>query len=331
MRCVACEKDTKPAGKGRPASKCGHCGHLFALNPKVDGIADMVVKKLIDGVTAKGEHRYLQAQLEHELEGRLTKRSKGFFIFLLVAVAVAAGAAFFLLHAVVGLLVGAAGYFAASRWHRKPRAQSTAKRDEAVRLLQRYDQLNPPNQRVDTAAAVPALGPDDVVHDRVLVCQRPDHAAFYRENGFALTAACHVACPADPAASREALVAAVRTRTAPGVFLVHDLTPAGLAFAEALTADPEWFADHPGARRVDLGLTTAHGEALSDLARPLASDEGTGAIAGLPEGTGLRLTLFRPKVLLELTRKAMEDEAAFVLPSKRDGAGAALAMTGDAE
>ncbi len=130
-------------------------------------------------------------------------------------------------------------YFAASRWHRKLRARTAAKRDEAVRLLQRYDQMNPPNHRVHKAAAVPALSADDVVHDRVLVCQRPDHAAFYRENGFGLTAACHVACPADPAASRDALVDAVRAHKAPDVFLVHDLTPAGLAFDEALTADPE--------------------------------------------------------------------------------------------
>ncbi len=321
MRCVACEKDTKPLGKGQPAKICGHCEHAFALNPKVDGVADMFVKRAMDAVTAKGEHRYLPEQLTYEIERRLAVPPLLFRAIAWIGLVVVVVAVFEFVHFVVAMIVFVVGIFVISslvkKWPGTKVPRMGAKKLDVARILQRYGRLNPPTHLISPEHAAVAEVPsplDGVVHDRLLVCERADFAAFYLANEFHLQNACHVISAAGDTVAREALVSALRERAAPEIFVVHDLTPHGLGFAESIDHGRDWFAGHAGARIVDLGLSGGQARALRAWARPLTAAErvpGAPAIPDLAPDTGLDLALYRPKQLLEMTRRAMDGRTSF--------------------
>ena len=343
MRCVACEGDTKPLGKGRPAAKCGQCGHLFALNPKVDGMADMAVKLAIDSVTANGEHCYLPAQLNYEMERRLARPGRIRWIIALGIVAVVAILLFFIWNIAAAIVSAIIGFVLVAKFIDKIPAKQQLRTDltkvNVPRILQRYAQLNPPTHVISPEAAdeaEPSAALGEVVHDRLLICERRDHAIFYRANGFDLRNACHVVSPEDPPELWQPMLAAVRGRAALQVFLVHDLTPRGLEFARSVAADPEWFGGHDGPRVVDLGLIGEHAAALGLFQRPLMADErlaGQPAIADLAPDRGIDLAVLRPKRLLELTERGIEEGRRFELQGGSDAGvgGFALMMGGDSE
>ena len=312
MRCAACGKDTKPLGKGRPAKICRHCNHPFALNPKVDGVADMFVKRAMDAVTAKGEHRYLPEQLTYEIERRLAVPS------LLAFRAPWRPTSIVAVIVVVVVMLGVAAIAIFNKVRPPPKVpRKKATNVDIPRILQRYGKLNPPTHLISPKDAAVAEVPsplDGVVHDRLLVCERADFAAFYLANEFHLQNACHVISAVGDTVAREALVSALRERAAPEIFVVHDLTPRGLGFAESIDHGRDWFAGHAGAKVVDLGLSGGQARALRTWARPLTAAEriaGAPAIPDLAPDKGLDLAVYRPKQLLEMTRRGMDGRTSF--------------------
>ena len=321
MRCVACEKDTKPLGKGTPPTWCGHCGHAFALNRQFDGVADIFVKRAVDAVTANGEHRYLPEQLSYEIERRLAtpsplRRAVGWIVL-----AVAVVAAFEFVHFWVAIFVAVFGIKFLPRLVKKLPGPKVPRKDTAkvdvAQILKRYGQVNPSPHRIspdETAEHETSTALDGVIHDRLLVCERADFAAFYLANEFHLQNACHVMSGAGDTVARKALVSALREPAAPEIFVVHDLTPRGLGFAESIDHGRDWFAGHAGAKVVDLGLSGGQARALRTWARPLTAAErvpGAPAIPDLAPDTGLDLAFYRPKQLLEITRRAMDGRTSF--------------------
>ena len=66
MRCVACYHDSKKKDR-KVESVCPSCGHQFALNPEIDGVADGFIEQAVVAVSSKGAHKYLPAQLDYEV------------------------------------------------------------------------------------------------------------------------------------------------------------------------------------------------------------------------------------------------------------------------
>ena len=66
MRCVACDHDSKKKDR-KVATQCPNCGHKFALDPKVDGVADGFMKQAVAAVSSNGNYKYLRAQLDYEV------------------------------------------------------------------------------------------------------------------------------------------------------------------------------------------------------------------------------------------------------------------------
>ncbi len=66
MRCVACDHDSKKKDRNI-ADRCPKCGHRFALDPNVDGVADGFIKQAVVAVSSNGTFKYLPAQLDYDV------------------------------------------------------------------------------------------------------------------------------------------------------------------------------------------------------------------------------------------------------------------------
>ena len=304
MRCLRCSA----RNKGEPEQygfRCPGCGHRVAVSKKRDGFTDGAIRAALDAVAGAGKYRILPEHAAYELLRRgVTKAGKakklGPIGVVLIILAVVIGG---LVSVSAGNVVGVFGFFCLLRWRFRARVVPLG----AFRAVKKFLLVNPTDQLVPEGVA---LTPGDAEVElalaarRLLVCQHDRYADYLLANDYHLQSACPVVGPTpEHSASFPGIVERLRTMAGATVFVLHDLTPNGVAFGKQLRTLPQWFPDPQNTTVVDLGLNPGHESMCPGLARPLPEIRGAGggtlAVASqLRDGEGVEVTALRPGRLM---------------------------------
>ncbi len=349
MRCVACDHNSKKKDQ-KVEDLCPKCGHRFALDLKVDGIADGFMKQAVDAVSSNGTFKYLPAQLDYEVWRRSqppTTEQRLLLSLILLAVLVAGGLVLFLmadsdnpLFFLTFLLIffSLAGVYKAS-----PVSNSRPRNPKSA--LRRYEAINPPtdklgpgpyrpdrgretklqespsDERGDAAlveietGSEPAMFSHKAAFDRLLVCEYPEYRDFYIANDFHLHHACHVMGPDDiETEDGRALLDQLKQKPELDVFVVHDATPRGVKFVDEVQSDRRWLGGHAAAAVLDLGLLPDQFHLFETMIRPLAPEEMEGideAVKGLPANMGADLSVIPAGPLMSVTGASVDERLTF--------------------
>ena len=164
MRCVACDHDSKKKDR-KVEGRCPKCGHRFALDPEVDGIADSFMKQAIVAVSSNDTFKYLPAQLHYEVWRRSrppTAKQRSRLSLILISVLVT-GILILFLMALSGLNIHPFFYYLTIAltflslvmgYGASPVSNRRPKNPEAA--LRRYETVNPPTNKLGPA---PKLDP----------------------------------------------------------------------------------------------------------------------------------------------------------------------------
>ena len=106
------------------------------------------------------------------------------------------------------------------------------------------------------------------------------------------------------------------------VFVVHDLTPGGAAFARAVQDDARWFGGVAGAKVIDLGLSPGQEALVAGLARPLSEIQGAGRAGAKGSDDGVELTALRPDRLMPMLGHSILQGVPLVMLAAAAGASA---------
>jgi DNA-directed RNA polymerase subunit RPC12/RpoP len=339
MRCVKCDANiTGKKGTGFPAH-CPACGHQVVTRPRVSGLADRQIQIAIDRVSADGSVFFLREHAGYELQ-RMRRRSRKNVGWLTIgllglgslAVALAAWP-FFGIVAPIVIVLG---------WIVWAIVRMRSDEPDFPNLVDAFEAVNPSPCRIKTEGYDPGERrpvdgePDPTATGRVLICDRQAYVDFYLINEFDIRAACAVVCGRDRPSERDREVIA-RLKRMPDVqaFLVHDLTPHGLAMERNIRESSRWFGGRRNLGTYDLGLGADQAALLNNQLRSLSDIPGSGegrlSAKGVPAGKGAELTIFRPARLLNMTLHCIERRKPFHEVDKRpagDGGGDGGAMGG---
>lgn len=336
MRCIECR--ARLGGKGNPkilAGRCGSCGHAIAFSdPAKYGVSDSLVNAAIEKVSGKGAYFYLPAQSGYELLRMHKRRSKKGRWYLLIAMAVVplSIALIVLLlrindeNIVASVIAALAGMWIIKILMSRASKLRT-KLGDIPGLLKRFERANPPKHGVPQSnRLIQSLAGEspsnlDSSADRVLVCEDERFVDFFLANQFQLHNACPVLGPNRyPKKLHPNLVDRLRTRPEVDVFVLHNLTLAGIAFAQHVRESPDWFGGDSGANIIDVGLSPEHQPIVRDFLRPLSDiadgNEAAATVPGLPPNMGAELASLRPKTLLTVVARALEERGPLRSPKE---------------
>jgi DNA-directed RNA polymerase subunit RPC12/RpoP len=320
LRCVGCKGKVK--GKNLDSLKdsggrCPHCGHRFVADPAKDGIGDVAVAKAVERVSAEGKVRFLPEHLGYELQRRVSARRARGRAFLAVGAVLALVVLFLALKKmiIVAFVVAivAFGLLAAGLARRRQR--------DMVSLAARFLAVNPsPHAVPPTTELVEAARarwtPGLAVARRIVVCQHTRHAEFLVANDFALQFVCPVLGPGGSLIDLYPGLAERLAQSAAEVFVLHDFTPEGVAFARTMRELPQWLGRASADKLCFVGLAARHLPYLRPMLRPLAADASRqGALFrhGVTE-----LTAVRPALLISALGRSLEDRQPLRLERERD-------------
>jgi len=323
MRCVNCGVDiTGSKGKGFPSS-CPSCGHKTVTRPRESGFADRQIQMAIDRVSAEDTVYFLREHVVWEFLRVLGRRAEpknvglklaGFGVSIVLIIGLMASDQILLgliLTFVVLMVFVVAG---AKRYLH-------GKYPDLMELVDAFEAVNPSPWLIKAGRHMADRDrvegqPDPVATGRVLVCDHQAYVEFYQANDFEMHAACAVIHGSDRPSGRDRdVVAQLKRMPQADVFLVHDLTPRGLALAGRIRDSSHWFAGRSNVTVRDLGITGNQLDILDGQWRPLANIPGSGdagmVIEGLPGGLGTELTVFRPHHLLNMTLLCIDQRRPF--------------------
>jgi len=299
MRCSQCSHKEKNAFK-----RCAHCGHEAVADVKVDGIGDPGLKK----ATAKLAHEdtvyFLPTHLGYEILRIFHHKGAGLSRPLKVSMTMLlTGIVFWLADSLfAACIVGGIGLLLSLAKAPRP--------DNVFTLAEQFLTVNPH----------PFLVPNEVPEEtlkvdfkRLLVCDHTVFKDFLCANQWPLRNACAVIGPDTPARLLPTNVT--------HVFILHDLTPNGLMFAQQVVSD--WSSTRPAVDLLDLGLFPDQQTLFANFLQPLDNihDAGLGIVGGLPEGLGIDLSVFRPGLMLSLLSKSLEAEKPLGRTGEEDDSG----------
>lgn len=323
MRCVNCGTDIKGSrGKGFPSS-CPSCGHKTVTRPRESGFADRQIQMAIDRVSAEGTAYFLREHVVWELLRVLGRRAEpknvrlklaGLGVSIVLIIGLIASDLIFLglilMFAVLMVFVVAG-----------VKRYLHGKNPDLMELVDAFEAVNPSPRLIKadrhTADRDRVEGqPDPVTTGRVLVCDRQPYVNFYQANDFEMHAACAVVHGSDRPSGRDRdVVAQLKRMPRADIFLVHDLTPRGLALAGRVRESSHWFAGCSNVTVCDLGITGNQLDILDGQWLPLTGIPGSGdagmIIKGLPGGLGAELAVFRPQRLLNMTWQCIDQRRPF--------------------
>ena len=318
MRCASCDQNVQRKRLDETGWRCPSCGHAFVADPKKDGLSDRAIGKAVEAISAADTLYYSSSHLGYELLRRRAARAKrssvlGCVVFCVIGVAVA-----FFMGSWIPVLAGFALATLTAWFYTGPVS-------DTFELARRYERVNPPQRHVpefETLLArergrnLAGLGGAK----RMLVCERAADAGFFIANDFHLKQVCAVVGPDGQALD---LYPGLDARLARGdaidVFTLHDLTPAGLAFAQRVRSTPGWLGRRDAAAIIDLGLNPVHRPLVKSVMRPLAEISGRArGGTGWSGDLGAQITALRPAALLAAVRSSIEERGALRVPLKKD-------------
>lgn len=271
MKCIKCNKDAKKIDRERSGRCCPSCHHPFVADPQIDGVSDMAIKNAEDTVSANGTFFFTKQQLKYQLQRKLKKKDRGItigatiaaLIFLITLILASFKTNFFIFLVMFS--------FACSTvlWMGKAHNNKALKNLDA--LLTRWIVINPHDKMLTeqkyqaNLGAVVSNNLDDVSFDRVLICDRNDTVDFFLSNLFHF----HYSCPVlggnnYPANICDDMIARLKQNPQLKVFLLHDYSPAGLAFVRKMKSDSQWFGGQH-VDIVDLGLNVNQKKMFKNL------------------------------------------------------------------
>ena len=312
MRCISCAQGVGAKRYVKNNGNCPNCGHSFVAKPS-DVITDLALKRAVERASSKDTLYFLVPHAVHELRrwylgkrpgDRDWGKRAGWTIGVGVAVAFALGSVWIGLGASVAVFAG---------WplFRKGRPGVS----DLTRTLRQFFQINPPARLLADSDAVieEAAGGQmnglGAATGRVVVCQRERMVDLLIANRFHLEAACPVVGPDGyPDRLFPGLIEELRGHDSVDVFVLHDLSAAGIEFANDVKAGPAWFGMCQGANVVDVGINPEHAPKLGDLFQPLNEipRAGAGNVPDVPEGMGMEFTVLRPDQLAKMLSTSID-------------------------
>jgi hypothetical protein len=260
MKCIDCGTESSKKDRGIGGGRCNSCHHAFVTEPLEDGLTDMAIKSAVDQVSANGTLYFSKDQLKYQLQRKLNKKIKAcsiglwvllvVFIVLLVFAIIAHGVFVILSLISAGSLIATLVF----------KSQLNTNISNLPALVDKWLVVNP-NEKLLTAektqadvASVSTANLDDISFDRVLICERDETVDFFLSNLFHF----HYSCPVlggsgYPKGIYEDMLRRLKQNPNVSVYLLHDHSTAGIAFARRVKTDPKWF----GGQRykiIDLGL-----------------------------------------------------------------------------
>jgi hypothetical protein len=332
LRCCSCNHRVKGKRLADTGSRCPNCGHHFVADPPVDVFTDIGLKAAAARVSAQETVSFLPQHFFYELLGRIgarNQRGKWFLIAspvlallcLIMIVALIRSPHAGLLAFVIMVASGILAIFALGRG-----LGLRARPGNLPSLAIRFLAINPSKRAM--------LKPEDAVGAQrgralgglgaarqAVVCQNKADAEFLLANDFHLHHACAVLGPAGYLADLyPGLVERLARGPAVEAFVLHDYTPAGLAFASQIKQQiPAWLGRKENVKLIDVGLISPHREALKHVLRPVHQIAGaTQGSARMPEDLGTEVTGVRPAVLLSALAVSLKERAPLRLGRDED-------------
>jgi hypothetical protein len=262
MKCVNCGKDSSKKDRGVGGGRCNSCYHVFVTDPLEDGLTDMAIKSAEDQVSSHGSLYFSKKNLKYQLQRKLNKKIKLcnialivlpiIFVVLLVLAIIFHGA--FVMAAFISVATIVLPIVV--------KAKLTKNISKLSELIDKWVLVNPHEKLLTEEKYQAIIGNastanlDNISFERVLICEHDETVDFFLSNLFHF----HYACPVlggsgYPKGVFEDMLRRLKQNPDVKVFLVHDFSPAGIAFARRIKTDPKWF----GGQRyniVDLGLNS---------------------------------------------------------------------------
>ncbi len=282
------------------------------------------MKKAVVSASSNGAFKYLPAQLDYEILWRSRpptfKRRLFSYKYVLAVLVTGLSVAFYL--ASSGLNVGFVAYsivFVATAYVMSKfwgSAAAVGRRPKHPKdALRRYEAVNAAPGKIALGSKKLDLGGKGAMFDRLLVCEHAAYREFYIANDFHLHHACHVLGPGDlETKDGRRLLDELKKKPDLDVFVVHDATPHGARFADAVRTDQHWFAGSDPEKVLDLGLLSDQLSLFAPMLRPLKRKEledvepsETGALATM----GADLSTIPAGPLLMLTGASVDERLPF--------------------
>jgi hypothetical protein len=260
MKCIDCGTESSKKDRGIGGGRCNACHHPFVTEPLEDGLTDMAIKSAVDKVSANGTLYFSKDQLRYQLQRKLNKKIKacgiGLWVLLVIFITLLVCAVLLRGAFVTLTLISAASLVVPLVLKSKLNGHIS----KLPALVDKWLTVNP-NEKLLTAektqadlASVSTANLDNISFDRVLICERDETVDFFLSNLFHF----HYSCPVlggsgYPKGIYEDMLRRLKQNPNVSVYLLHDHSPAGIAFARRIKTDPKWF----GGQRykiVDLGL-----------------------------------------------------------------------------
>jgi hypothetical protein len=329
MKCVDCGKDSTKKDRDIGGGRCNACYHAFVTEPTEDGLTDMEIKSAEKAVSSNGTLFFSKDHLWYQLLRKFNKKVKWCSIasVVLLVIFLTLLVCAILFHGVFVTLAFISAIAVFIPFGAKARFKGQI--NKLGVLIDKWVLINP-HEKLLTAekfqanlANTKADGSslDDISFDRVLICDRNETVDFFLSNLFHFHYSCPVIGVNDyPKGICEDMVRRLKQNPNVKIFLLHDYSPAGIAFVRRIKTDPKWFGGQK-VTIVDLGLNLGQKKLFKDMI--LRQSDRNGKVKETAE-----VSLFQPAALVALSGAAISEGVPFdLLPA---AAAAAYSDSGSA-
>jgi hypothetical protein len=319
MKCIKCDKDTGKIDRNKNGGKCPSCQHVFVTAPDEDGLTDKVIQTAEDLVTSDGMFYFLKSHLKYQLLRRTRKRLKwtSWFIsflllFIVISLVLGLRGGLMIFTIIAGIALFVTSLIKGALYKTKNRLDY---------IVDKWIQINPNNKLLSKNNSFIAPKNQELLKDleeisfeRVLICDRDEYVDFFLANLFHF----HYSCPVlggnnYPDNVCPDMLKRLKKNQQLDIFLLHDYSPKGYAFAKLIKNDPRWFGEHSHFNFVDLGLLQEQLPIYKsmmvrekDLSKKNTRVQTLGSNRKVAE-----LTLFQPEALISLCGMAINEKVPF--------------------
>jgi hypothetical protein len=313
MKCIKCGKEVSKSARNLSGGRCPSCYNPFVTEPLEDGLTDAAIKSAEDDVSANGRYYFLKENLQYELQRKLNKSLKWFDVSAWILLPIFLMALIFAI-VVKGIFLYVtliSGLFLAAVFFIKAKGKKSI--NQLDELINKWMSVNPHEKLLTAEKYQTSLGSksssniDEMSFNRVLICEHIETVNLLTSNLFHVRHACPVLCGAGyPEGVFADILQRLKQNPKVNVFLLHDYSPAGQAFARHIKTDPKWFGGQQRATIVDLGLNANQKKLFKSM-----------TIKQIDRNKKVKETaevaLFQPATLIDLCSIAIKDGVPFDL------------------
>ena len=311
MKCIKCSKDAKKQDRERNNNRCPSCQHRFVTKPPEDALTDMQIKAAEDIVSANNTLYFSKDQLSYQLQRRLRKRIKQckFAMFIVLTILIIFSLVAFIRGGIFFVFMVFSTFALIGPLAARFKFNKTINKLDTI--ISQWVTINPHEKLLTTAKYQAnrntSSNLDGVSFERVLVCDRNETVDFFLSNLFHF----HYSCPVlggngYPQSICDDMLVRLKQNPNLKVFLVHDYSPAGLAFVRRMKTDSKWFASIPPSNIIDLGLNVGQKKLFHAMTnKRVDRNQKTQETA--------ELALFKPAAIIALCGAAINEGKPFDL------------------